>query len=784
MADEGPFGAVGSRSVAVRGGTEPRSARRRGPPGRPAARGRRRRLGQDPGAHPSHRPPHPRGRAPLADPRHHVHQQGGGRDARARRRARRPGRQEDVGVARSTRRACGSCAPTPTGSATRGQFRIYDQADAHRLTGYVIRDLGLDAKRFTPRGVHGHDQPAGRTSWSTPTRRSGGRPNIFDRKHADVYREYQARLHKAGAMDFDDLLMKTVGCSATPRRARALPASGSSTSSSTSTRTPTGAQNEIVLLLAAGHAATSPSSATTTSRSTGSAAPTCATSSSSRRRSPTSPRSCSTRTTAARRPSSTPPTRSSPTTRPQAEAAVDRQGSGRSHRALPRRGRGRRGHVGGPHDASAPRATTLIAGARWPSSTAPTPRAACVEEALMRIGVPYKVVGGTRFYDRREIKDAMAYLRGRREPGRRGQRQAGAQRAQARASATPASPSSTRSPRASGDQLRRGACATPTRPGVGPARRVAAIDAFVRAARRARWRRRVGDPTRSAGRRAAGGARASAATSPSSRPRTSVESAGRLENLGELIGSAREFTPIDEFLEQVLARRRHRRARRRRDQGRADDAALGQGPRVPGRVPRRRRGGRVPAHPGRSPNPTSWRRSGASPTSASPGPRSGCTSAHAWSRSLFGTRSTTRRRGSSTRSRPSWSTSQGNVSRPQQLRPPELPRRSATTGASRRRTAVATAAGRDDRRRGRPAERRPPRPRRRGGAAAGRSHAPHRRTPSDLGLRVGDDVEHPTFGEGVIIEIRGQGDRAEATIRFPDVGTKHLSLAWAPLKKL
>ena len=34
-----------------------------------------------------------------------------------------------------------------------------------------------------------------------------------------------------------------------------------------------------------------------------------------------------------------------------------------------------------------------------------------VEEAMMRLGVPYKVVGGTRFYDRREIKDAMSYLR-------------------------------------------------------------------------------------------------------------------------------------------------------------------------------------------------------------------------------------------------------------------------------------------------------------------------------------------------------------------------------------
>ena len=52
----------------------------------------------------------------------------------------------------------------------------------------------------------------------------------------------------------------------------------------------------------------------------------------------------------------------------------------------------------------------------------------------------------------------------------------------------------------------------------------------------------------------------------------------------------------------------------------------------------------------------------------------------------------------------------------------------------------------------------------------------------ELDLRVGDDVEHPAFGDGVIIEIRGQGDRAEATVRFTSGGTKHLSLAWAPLK--
>ena len=34
-----------------------------------------------------------------------------------------------------------------------------------------------------------------------------------------------------------------------------------------------------------------------------------------------------------------------------------------------------------------------------------------LEEALARHGVPYIVIGGTRFYDRKEVKDVLAYLR-------------------------------------------------------------------------------------------------------------------------------------------------------------------------------------------------------------------------------------------------------------------------------------------------------------------------------------------------------------------------------------
>ena len=52
-----------------------------------------------------------------------------------------------------------------------------------------------------------------------------------------------------------------------------------------------------------------------------------------------------------------------------------------------------------------------------------------------------------------------------------------------------------------------------------------------------------------------------------------------------------------------------------------------------------------------------------------------------------------------------------------------------------------------------------------------------------LGLKVGDDVVHATFGEGVILLIEGEGDKAETVIRFPGIGEKRLLLSWAPIKK-
>jgi DNA helicase-2/ATP-dependent DNA helicase PcrA len=85
------------------------------------------------------------------------------------------------------------------------RFTIYDQADANRLTGYVIRDLGLDTKRFPPRSVHASISAAKNDGLDAQSyaERAG---NLFERKIAEVFTEYQSRLLRAGSMDFDDLL--------------------------------------------------------------------------------------------------------------------------------------------------------------------------------------------------------------------------------------------------------------------------------------------------------------------------------------------------------------------------------------------------------------------------------------------------------------------------------------------------------------------------------------------------------------------------------------------------
>jgi DNA helicase-2/ATP-dependent DNA helicase PcrA len=57
-------------------------------------------------------------------------------------------------------------------------------------------------------------------------------------------------------------------------------------------------------------------------------------------------------------------------------------------------------------------------------------------------------------------------------------------------------------------------------------------------------------------------------------------------------------------------------------------------------------------------------------------------------------------------------------------------------------------------------------------------------TVSDADVSIGDRVRHTHWGEGVVKEIVGAGDRAEAVVIFDAHGTKRLLLAWAPLEKV
>src|SRR3954467_12167598 len=78
-------------------------------------------------------------------------------------------------------------------------FTIYDQADAVRLTGYVLRDQNVDPKRFPPRGVHAAISAAKNELVGVDEyeERASG---IFEKRIAEVFKEYRARPLQARAM--------------------------------------------------------------------------------------------------------------------------------------------------------------------------------------------------------------------------------------------------------------------------------------------------------------------------------------------------------------------------------------------------------------------------------------------------------------------------------------------------------------------------------------------------------------------------------------------------------
>ncbi len=88
-------------------------------------------------------------------------------------------------------------------------FSIFDEADSVRMVKRCLGELDIDPKRFPPRTVKGQISLAkNRLTDAESYREEQG--SFFEETVADVYTLYEKRMHENNAMDFDDLLVRTV----------------------------------------------------------------------------------------------------------------------------------------------------------------------------------------------------------------------------------------------------------------------------------------------------------------------------------------------------------------------------------------------------------------------------------------------------------------------------------------------------------------------------------------------------------------------------------------------
>jgi DNA helicase-2/ATP-dependent DNA helicase PcrA len=88
-------------------------------------------------------------------------------------------------------------------------FSIYDQADSQRLMALVCRELDLDPKRYPPKSFSAQVSNLKNELIDYETFKTRASTHM-EQTLAEAYGMYQARLQQAGAMDFDDLIMTTV----------------------------------------------------------------------------------------------------------------------------------------------------------------------------------------------------------------------------------------------------------------------------------------------------------------------------------------------------------------------------------------------------------------------------------------------------------------------------------------------------------------------------------------------------------------------------------------------
>ena len=651
-------------------------------------------------------------------------------------------------------------------------FTIYDQSDAERLTGYVIRDLGLDPKKFPARSVHGTISAA-KNDGLDPAGFAARAGSIFDRKIADVFVEYQSRLLRAGAMDFDDLLTNTVRLfrehpdvlETYQRRFRHVLVDEYQDTNRV--------QNEMVLLLGAEHhnVCVVGDGDQSVYRWRGADI-----------------------SNILEFEDAFPDTtvllleqnyRSTQNILDAANAVIDNNLSRRPKELWTDAGAGEaiiRYHADDEVDEAQWVANQLNhlhdSGHRWGDCAIlyrTNAQSRLVEEYLIRVGIQYKVIGGTRFYDRREVKDALAYLKVTVNPSdevsvkrvlnvpKRGVGESSVGRLDAYA-------------RAHGltffDALREAAAAGVT------GKALKGIGAFLEL---------VDELTLFVDTGPAAVIEAALQRSGYAEEleaEHSIESEGRIENLAELVGAARDFGSIDEFLEQVSLVADT-------DSLEDDDSSVvlmtlhsAKGLEFPCVFMIGLEDGIFP-HMRTLADPEQLEEERRLAYVGITRARDRLHLSHAWARTMFG---------STQYNPPSRFLDEIPAQLVESVQGSRRPSRSASGGSGARSWGADRGAGGiwgsggrsrsdDDDWTGSVI------------GGGGRSHrdevveaarrpAPPSPSGADaMGLRAGDDVRHAKFGEGVILAIEGVGDKAEAVIRFPGFGEKRLLLAWAPLEK-
>ena len=290
-------------------------------------------------------------------------------------------------------------------------FSIYDAADSHRLMAMVMRDLDLDPKRFPPRSFSHQVSNLKNELIDEETYASGLGEHATHRDQllAQAYTMYQQRLRAANALDFDDLIMTTVHMlQAFPevaehyrRRFRHVLVDEYQDTNS--------AQNEIVLQLGAEHR-----QVTVVGDSD---------------QGVYGWRGADVRNILQFESAFDEVTtivldqnyRSTQTILSAANAVISRNDGRREKKLWTALGEGPQivGYVAdNEHDEArfiAGEVDALVDKGRSYHDIAVMYRtnnaSRALEEVFIRAGIPYKVVGGTRFYERAEIRDIVAYLR-------------------------------------------------------------------------------------------------------------------------------------------------------------------------------------------------------------------------------------------------------------------------------------------------------------------------------------------------------------------------------------